>query len=108
MSSGSGLSGGGELDRFQDAAQVADRARRGAGTIRDVIEGLDRDIAAVPRSLQRREEWSEALLALSRAAAVSIIDLHMCNQAARQPVLHQCRQGLLLHAPRGAAVEHAF
>src|SRR5688572_8698717 len=55
---------------------------------------------------QSSEKRREALLALSRAAAVAIVHLHMREQAPRQPALHQRAERLLFHAPRRAAVEH--
>src|SRR6266513_1936701 len=96
------------VESFEHAAHVADGARRGAGAIGNIVEGFHRDVAVIAMSPQRGEQRSEFLLALSRAAAVAIIQLHVRDHALRQPALDQRCKRLLLHAARGAAIEHAL
>src|SRR3954464_2607762 len=64
------------LQGFQDAAHVADGARRGRRAVGHVVEGLDRHVAAIAVLFQRAEKAGEALLALAGALAVAVVDLH--------------------------------
>src|SRR2546430_14139328 len=96
------------VESFEHAAHVADGARRGARAVGNIVEGFHRDVAAIAMSPQRGEQGSEFLLALSRAAAVAIVQLHVRDHPPRQPALDQRRKRLLLHAAPGAAIEHAL
>src|SRR5688572_7467489 len=58
------------LQCLENAAHIADCARRGAGPVRHVVERLDRDVARVPVAHERADQRREALLALPRAAPV--------------------------------------
>src|SRR5438105_14392094 len=91
------------FERLDDAAHIADGARGRGGTVGHVVEGLDGDIAGIAVPAQRREQRRKALLALAGAAAVAIVDLHVRDDALRQPAVDERRQWLLLHAARRAA-----
>jgi hypothetical protein len=53
-------------DCLKNTAQVADRPRRGGGTVGHVVERLDGDVAAIAVLFQRGDQRREALLALAR------------------------------------------
>src|SRR2546425_1448680 len=95
------------VERLEHAPHVADGTRRSARAVGDVVERLYRHVAAIAVFPERGKQRREFLLALPRALAVAIVQLHVGDHPLRQPAVHQRGKRLLLHAARGAAVEHA-
>src|SRR5262245_11929303 len=90
--------------RLEDAADVADRAGGGRGTVGHVVERLDRDRTVVADAPQRGEDRRERVAALPRPAAVAVVELDVREQPARPPALDQRRGRLLLGEGGGAGV----
>ena len=55
-----------------------------------------------------RKRTVDVMLALAGPAAVAVVDLHVRDHALRQPAVDQRIERLLLHAPRGAAIDHGL
>src|SRR5512145_1185963 len=87
----------GALERFEDAADVADRARRAGLAVGHMLERLDGDDARVAVALQRCEHGPELQFTLARPAPVRVVHLHMRDSPGRKPAVDHRGERRLLH-----------
>src|SRR6185503_16526304 len=77
------------VDGFENAFDVADGARGGAGAVGDVVEWFHRYITRIATAFQCCKKRCEPLLALPGTAAVAIVHLDVRDRALGQPALDE-------------------